>query len=404
MRRVPAMPRTDWLSTVEAQGLTYAVDRGESGDTTAQYWHEDARYEFSAREIECLEQVTADLHDMAVQAAHKMVTDPALINRHGLPAGAAELLARSLADGDDISLYGRFDLAWDGNGHAKMLEYNADTPAGLVEAAVCQWMWLEDLHPANDQWNMLHERFLQAFTNLRTTTGIEAMHFAVGQNEPTEDWATVAYLRDTAQETGLVALGITMEEIGWDSDNHEFVDIAGLPITHCFKMYPTEWLLDSEFGKHVISGAAKTRWIEPAYKLLLGSKALLPVMWDMFPNHPNLLPAYFDHPHGMNAYVTKPLFGWEGDGVAIHTPNVSETAVSTHTAGQQVIYQEFVNLPNFNGNHPVLGTWVVGGHAAGLGVRESSNLITNTNARFVPHLITSPRSSDEQVAAWLAQD
>jgi len=402
MRRVPALPRPNWLTTVEQQGLSYAVDRAESGDTTAQYWHEDARYEFTAREIDYLEQVTSNLHALAVQAAHKMVTDPSVIARHNLPAGVGECLARSLADSDETSIYGRFDLAWGGTGDAKMLEYNADTPTGLVEAAVCQWMWLEDLHPANDQWNMLHDRFLQVFSNVRARTGIKAMHFAVGQNEPTEDWATVAYLRDAAQEAGLVGLGITVEEIGYDLDHHEFVDGAGVAITHCFKMYPTEWLLDAPFGQYLISGEAKTRWVEPPWKLLLGSKALLPVMWEMFPNHPNLLPAYFDHPHGMDAYVTKPLFGWEGDGVAIHTPTVSEASASTHTRGQQVIYQQFIDLPDFSGNKPVLGTWVVGGHAAGLGVRESSNLITNTHSRFVPHLMLAPRSSDEQVAEWLA--
>ena len=32
-------------------------------------------------------------------------------------------------------LMGRFDLAWDGNGPPKLLEYNADTPSVLVESA-----------------------------------------------------------------------------------------------------------------------------------------------------------------------------------------------------------------------------------------------------------------------------
>src|SRR5205085_9315425 len=33
------------------------------------------------------------------------------------------------------SVYGRFDLRHDGDGPAKLLEYNADTPTSLVEAA-----------------------------------------------------------------------------------------------------------------------------------------------------------------------------------------------------------------------------------------------------------------------------
>lgn len=229
------------------------------------------------------------------------------------------------------------------------------------------------------------------------------MHFAVGQDEPTEDWATVAYLRDAAQEAGLLALGITMEDIGWAHEAERFVDLQGEPITHCFKMYPTEWMLASPFGQYLLSGHSRTQWVEPPWKLLAGSKALLPVMWEMFEGHPNLLPAYFDHPHGMPAYAAKPLFGWEGDGVRVVSPDGLEETPATHSAGQPLVYQQYVPLPDYDGNHPVLGTWVVDGKPAGLGVRESTNLITNTRARFVPHLILGPRSSPDDIASWVAQ-
>lgn len=407
MLRVPCTPRPGWLQTVEEQGLTYAVERG-TGDAAAgggvdrPYWDESARYEFTARDIDLLEDVTAELHGLAMQAVRHMAQDPSILARHRLPPGSGDYLARSLADPDGTSIYGRFDLAWDGDGPPKLLEYNADTPAGLVEAAVCQWMWLEDLHPDHDQWNLIHERLVQGWRQLRQRSGISRMHFAVGQDEPTEDWATVAYLRDTAQEAGLVALGITMEEIGWELPERRFVDLAREPITHCFKMYPTEWMLDSGFGRHLMDGA-QTRWIEPPWKLLAGSKALLPVLWELFPGHPNLVPAYFDHPHGLAAYAAKPLFGWEGDGVRLVSPDGDEESAATHTRGQALVYQQYVPLPEFDGNHPVLGTWVVDGRPAGLGVRESTNLITNTHARFVPHLMLTPRSTPEQVATWLSE-
>ena len=339
---------------------------------------------------------------MCVQAAHKMVDDPSIMARLELPDGAAALLKASLNDADETSIYGRFDLVWDGFGDPKMLEYNADTPAGLVEAAVCQWMWLEDLHPDRDQWNMLHERFVATFAAL-AKRGQNVVHFATGQNEPTEDWATVAYLADAAREGGVTPLGITMEQIGWDHDRSRFVDHTDRPITTCFKMYPTEWLLNDDFGQYLLSGAASgTRWIEPVWKTLLGSKALLPVLWEMFPGHKNLLPAYFDDAHGMDRYVTKPMYGWEGAGIGIHAGSVQHENEAKHTEGQELIYQQYVPLPIFNGARPVLGTWIVGGKAAGLGIRESDGPVTDTGARFVPHLMTTARSTPEQVQEWLA--
>ena len=402
MDRLPSQARPDWLRTVEQQGLTYAVARAEDG-AAVPYWDESACYELTESDVEVLERATGDLHRMAVAAVHRMAHDPEIVARHGLPDGAGAWLAGSLADPQATSVYGRFDLAWDGDGPPKLLEYNADTPAGLVEAAVSQWFWLEDLHPDHDQWNLLHERLVEGWRRMRARTGVEVVHFAVGQDEPTEDWATVAYLRDTAQEAGLVALGITMEDIGWHHGQRRFVDVHGAPITHCFKMYPTEWMLDSPFGAYLLGGASTTQWIEPPWKLLAGSKALLPVLWEMFPGHPNLLPAYFDHPHGLTAYASKPLFGWEGDGVDVVGPDGEERSPRLRTAGQQRVYQQYTPLPDFDGNRPVLGTWVVDGKPAGLGIRESTNLVTNTGARFVPHRMLAPRSSAEQVATWVAE-
>ena len=39
--------------------------------------------------------------------------------------------------------------------------------------------------------------------------------------------------------------------------------------------------------------SSQTRFIEPGWRVLLNSKGLLPVLWELFPDHPNLLPAYW---------------------------------------------------------------------------------------------------------------
>ena len=39
-------------------------------------------------------------------------------------------------------------------------------------------------------------------------------------------------------------------------------------------------------------------------------------------------------------------------------------------------------LPAFDGNHVVLGAWVVENESAGLGIRESAGLVTDEYARF----------------------
>jgi glutathionylspermidine synthase len=413
MRRERRDPRPDWRRRVEQQGLTYAVDRDGDG-AERPYWHEGAAYVFSADQIEHLETVTERLHAKCVEAAHAMAADDRYRRALGLEPWAWDYVRDSLAQAgpaaDGVpSLYGRFDLAWDGESPVKLLEYNADTPAGLVEAAVCQWFWLEDVLPDRDQWNLLHEFLVATWRRIGATVPDRVVHLAVGRDEPDEDWATVAYLRDTAQEAGLVALGITMESIGWDSTRRLFVDERDRAIELCFAMYPWEWLLGDDFGPYVTGaaggrgGPAPTTWLEPAWKLLLGSKALLAALWETFPGDEDLLPASLDGPGQMRRWVSKPVFGWEGAGIEVVAQGAPlQVQPDGGTSGQARVWQEFVDLPVLDGARPVLGTWVVGGRPAGLGIRESDGLVTDARARFVPHWIDAPRSTPEQVAGWVA--
>lgn len=399
MKHHISTPRPNWRDIVENQGLTYAIH-----DSTGEpYWNESEYFEFDESEIEYLERVTEELHEMAVAASREMAKSPEFLGLLDIPFQAEEYVEKSLDNPNQISLYGRFDLAWDGTGDAKLLEYNADTPAALVEASVTQWHWLEDVFGPNDkdQWNMIHERLLQAWKQHAPSIPNGVVHFAAGQNEPTEDWATVAYLRDTASEAGLTDLGITMEEIGWHHELKQFVDAAEVPIHVIFKMYPWEWMLNEEFSRYVISSESTTRWIEPAWKLLAGSKALLAMMWKLYPEHPNLLPAFVNKPDSMQEYVAKPVFGWEGAGIRVVSKVGQFENAAAHTQGQREIYQQYTPLPKFNNKHVVLGTWVINGHAAGLGIRQSTSPITDTGAQFVPHVINTTRSTGVQIEAWL---
>src|SRR5207248_5555112 len=92
-----------------------------------------------------------------------------------------------------------------------------------------------------------------------------------------------------------------------------FVDLHEEPLRTVFKLYPWEWMLRDQFGPHL--PIAGTRWIEPPWKMLLSNKAILPVMWELFPDSPYLLRAKFE-PFG-STYVRKPIQGREGANIAI---------------------------------------------------------------------------------------
>lgn len=392
MRRVACVPRPDWRGAVESQGLTYAMTDDGRGNTYA-YWDESAYYEFTLGEVEGLEDAVAELHAMCLDSVAWVIAQRRFADFGITDPRVVALIERSWARRDDeVSLYGRFDLRYDGDGPPKLLEYNADTPTSLLEAAGPQWFWLEELHPGADQWNSLHERLVEAWRQAAKRLCRGPVHLAYTEGDETgEDFMTTTYLQECAEQAGLNAVCLAVEAIGWDPAGR-FMDEQDREITTIFKLYPWEWLVADRFGAHLLDLALSDRgprWIEPAWKMLLSNKALLAVLWERHPGHPCLLPSYLDGPRELAVlgYVEKPLLGREGAGVKVVTPGFTVQATPAAPDTGPMCYQAFHSLPDFDGNRPVLGAWIVDGEPAGLGIRETPGLITDTSARFLPHVI-----------------
>ncbi|MET9833138.1 glutathionylspermidine synthase family protein [Streptomyces sp. NPDC006385] len=393
MERRTIDPRPGWQQTVEEQGLIYPLTRYPD-NSLRPYWDESAHYVFSLPEVEALEEVVEELHGMCLAAAEHIVARNRFADLGITDPRVADAVADAWRRRAELpSVYGRFDLRYDGTGPAKLLEYNADTPTSLVEAASPQWFWMEERFPGADQWNSLHERLVAAWKKQSALLPPGGpLYFAYSSaDELGEDMMTVAYLKETAEQAGLDTGWISMEEIGWDRLSGRFVDTRLQFIRSCFKLYPWEWLTTDRFARHVLDtldnggGTGTTLWIEPAWKMLLSNKALLAILWELYPDHPNLLPSYLDGPRELastTGYVAKPLLGREGAGVTVH-----ERGADPVVRDEPCCYQQLAPLPAFDGNHVVLGAWVVEGEAAGLGIRESSDLITDEYARFLPHVI-----------------
>jgi len=374
VRRIECQPRTGWKQKVEEAGLLW-----HSG--VEPYWNESAFYEFAAEEIELLESATNELAEMALAAAQRII-DTKSYAKLGIPENAIALIENSWM-AEPPSLYGRFDLAYDGIHPPKLLEYNADTPTSLLEAAAVQWYWLEDVFPAADQFNSIHERLIARWRELAPYLPGRRVDFC--SMDDLEDGMTVTYLMDTARQAGLAASIFPIDEISWDGERFRGPDAR--PLEAVFKLYPWEWMVREEFGAHL--GKARTIWIEPAWKMLLSNKGILPVLWELYPGHPHLLEAYFDSPGEMTQWVRKPLLGREGANITLHGAGRDiETAGDYGEEGY--VYQELAPLRQFQGRFPVIGSWVIGesegAAAGGIGIREAESPIITNTSRFVPHL------------------
>ncbi|MDB5415628.1 MAG: glutathionylspermidine synthase family protein [Rubritepida sp.] len=386
MERIESPPRPDWQEKLEQIGLTYHSGGAEPepGADGGLWWHEGAHWRLTSAEVDLLDDVTVELHARCLDAVDHLVNrEPDLLREaFGLPDWFADYVRRSWQRGDP-SLMGRFDLAFDDTaGVVKMLEYNADTPTLAIETAVAQWFWLQDRHPQADQFNSLHEKLLERFKELAPLVDGRPIHFAAFEDSA-EEWAHATYYRDLAGQAGIQALPIDINEVGWNGTF--FVDGAGAKIDFLHKLYPWEWAIRDAFGPYLANDTCGV--LEPPWKALLSDKAILAVLWKLFPGHPNLLETVHGKAVLAGEYVQKPCLGREGANIAMLRDGhaFASTGGTYAPEDARFVTQAMARLPRRDGWNALIGSWIVGEASAGIIIRESQETILRDTSRVVPH-------------------
>lgn len=380
MKRQLCDVRANWQSIVEEDGLVWHSINDQT------YWLEGAYYAFHPHEIDAIERATAEVYQLLIAAGDKLVSGEGdWLDRFHIPRIAHHAIREAWEKEPPSLNYGRFDFGFGEDGVPRLFEFNCDTPTSLLEASVIQWRWKERLFPERDQFNSLHEKLVARWAAmLGPLDRGKPLHFTHAAEVSGEDAITTAYLRDTAEAAGFSTKAVFINEIGLDAEGR-FVDQDDLLISQIYKLYPWEWMLDDNYAAAVIDQLDATLWLEPIWKMLWSNKAILAVLYEMAPDCPYLLPASLEGPLS-NSYVKKPLLSREGANVSI----IQDGKLLTDTGGgygaEGYVYQQLFDLPSLDGAYPIIGSWIVDGDPAGIGMREDG-LITGNGARFLPHII-----------------
>ena len=203
----------------------------------------------------------------------------------------------------------------------------------LVEAARAQQQWLDDRQRAREprfldvvQRNRIERALVRAWSRVvRGKVGGDSgpklsfaprawygrpSHLAVNADESgrvvvaaqrasVEEACTADFLAETARAAGLA--NVASEDVELlhptePSPARAAAHVGGV-VDVLWKLYPYEWLAHEELGRAVSGGGdapGETLWLEPPWKLVCANKAILPLLWELFPGHPNLLPAFWD--------------------------------------------------------------------------------------------------------------
>ncbi|MEO3470428.1 glutathionylspermidine synthase family protein [Roseomonas sp. CAU 1739] len=374
------LPRDDaFPSRAEALGFGFHSPEGR------EYWARDACYVLTQDAVAAMEAAGRELNAM-IAAAVDHVVARGDYRAFGFSPRLAALVEHSHRLGEP-SLYGRFDFRLDADGSVKLFEFNAETPAALLEAASVQLAWFEDTRdrPGSDQWNAIDDALVARWPRMNLP---HLIHFSAERGRE-DEIAQVAYLMATARAAGHDAAFLPVDDISWQ-DGAGFVTPDGTPLAACFKLYPWDWLDIEEGGRLLPLG--RTRWIEPARRMLHASKAILVTLWEMFPGHPLLLPASLDRAAIDGPAIGKPALGLEGWGMRVEgTGRDESTEAAEGLPASPTIWQQWCPLPGHATPHgdayPVMGVWMVGDEPAGLGIREGDDRVTTFEDRFVPHVI-----------------
>lgn len=368
----------NWQHRLEQIGYGYHSIDG------VKYWVDDYYYAFTENQINDIYKATSTLWEMCL-AAVQHVIDHKLYDTFAIPMMWSHHIETSWEQ-DAPSIYGRFDLAYDPTtAQIKLLEFNADTPTSLFESGIVQWLWKNHYFQENtDQFNSIHEQLIQTWSEMKPYLKGDILYFTCVR-ESLEDLTNVEYLRDTAIQAGIQTELIYIDDIGWDE--HAFVDLEDRKIDSIFKLYPWEWMIHESFGINIKNDPNKTQWIEPSWKMILSNKAILPVLWQLFPDHLLLLPAYFEKPNNMDKYVQKPKLSREGANISLYYNNEMIMDTPGDYGDEGYIYQALAQLHRSENGFTILGSWIIGQEPCGMSVRESDMPITTDKSRFVPHII-----------------
>ncbi|TLS66994.1 CHAP domain-containing protein [Mariprofundus erugo] len=358
-----------------------------------------------------LRHASNEMHAMFMQATDHVLENDALLERFGFPRVLWPRLRSSWDNRRNHMITGRLDFALCGRG-IKIYEYNADSASCYMECGQVQGQW-SAMHGVEEGWDPgshLHEALVHAWKK----SGMGGVLHIMQDNDLEETYHAL-YMKSAMEEAGIACKVIRgLADLAWN-DAGEVVDRDGMRIRHVWKTWAWETALDQlraecdeEQQQPQLPGVsarlkyARPRLVdvllrrevqvfEPLWTLVPSNKAILPVLWELFTDHPRLLDAQFSLTGDLRrkGYVAKPVVGRCGANISMVARGdqlIGET--SGQFDDREQIYQEFFELPQVNDHYVQVSGFIVDGRFAGACIRaDRSPIITGGSDLFALRIV-----------------
>lgn len=350
---------------------------------------------------------TNELHLMYLHATDKVMKDDNLLALFDIPKILWPRLRLSWQRRRHDMITGRMDFCLDERG-LKVYEYNADSASCHTEAGRILERWTElgykgnGYNPGEDLLNEL----IGAWKHSHARPFVHIMQ----DNDVEEDYHA-QFMQQALEKAGFESKILRgLDELRWDKAG-QLIDGDGRLVNCVWKTWAWETAIeqvrevsDTEYAAVPIRTghpAHEVRLIdvllrpevlvfEPLWTVIPGNKAILPILWSLFPHHRYLLDTDFvvNDELVQTGYAVKPIAGRCGSNIDLvsHQEELLDKT-SGKFSEQKNIYQQLWCLPNVAGKHIQVCTFTVGGSYGGTCLRGDDSLVIKKESDIEPLIV-----------------
>ncbi|OPJ63471.1 glutathionylspermidine synthase family protein [Clostridium chromiireducens] len=321
----------------------------------------------------------------------------------GIPEKLYKLVSKSLTS--VLCALGRIDFVVDNDGNLKILEFNSETPAGLVESIggnsiVKKKLNIEYEDPNEKLRGEIRKTFFIILEEFKKSKSIN--NIAVVTSWYYEDIYTSNIISEVLKE--LKDYNIILGNVYDLKVVNNKIFLYGEEIDAIYRHYPLDWFYFEEEMRDIIEPLNSGDYlINPAHTLITQSKAFLAVIYELLgknffsEDEEKFILRYIPYTSVeedeklSSDYVIKPYLSREGMGIDISYNKIDQEL-------ENIIFQDRVNIKPIcidiystmgkskKYQFPVLGVYITDDKPCGIYTRMG-DFITNKNAIYMPTYI-----------------
>ena len=350
---------------------------------------------------------TNELHLMYLHATDKVMKDDNLLALFDIPKILWPRLRLSWQRRRHHMITGRMDFCMDERG-LKVYEYNADSASCHTEGGLILEQWLKQGYygTGHNPAEGLLDELAGAWKHSRARPFVHIM-----QDKDLEENYHAQFIQRSLTQAGFESkILFGLDELRWDAAG-QLIDGDGRLVNCVWKTWAWETAIEQVREVSADEYAAvpirtghpqnEVRLIdvllrpevlvfEPLWTVIPGNKAILPVLWSLFPHHRYLLDTDFvvNDELAKTGYAVKPISGRCGNNIDLISPH---DEVLDQTSGQFVdrknIYQQLWCLPKVDGKYIQVCTFTVGGNYGGTCLRGDDSLVVKKESDIEPLVV-----------------